>query len=147
MTDILPLAQNAKLVTEDQTFTPQFKNYLDSILDRVGGVQGGSYSQLTDTAGSIIWDLNENPVAVIQLQSGVNVLAPPLNKVPGLLYRLTLIQPAVGANGTISWPKPPFLFPGGVVPTLSTANGALDELWFSSDGTNLKLCVEALNFS
>lgn len=147
MTVILPLAQNAKLVTPDATFTPQFKNYLDSILERSGGVQGGQYSQLANTSGSILWDLNADPAAVVVLQSGVNLLAPPLNIVPGLMYRLTIVQPETGANGTISFPKPPFLFPGGVVPTLSTGNGALDELVFDSDGTNLKLIIEGLNYS
>ena len=84
---------------------------------------------------------------MVVLTNGVNVLVPPLNLVAGLLYRLTIAQPASGAAGTISWPKPPFLFPGGVLPTLSAANNALDELIFDSDGTNLKLVVQALNFS
>lgn len=120
---------------------------MDGLLARVGGITGGSYGQLSNTAGQIFWDLNSNPVAVVTLQNGVNILGFPVNIVAGLLYRLTLIQPASGAPGTISWPKPPFLFPGGIVPTLSTPNSAFDELIFDSDGTNMKLVVEALNFS
>lgn len=146
MTQILPLTQTAKLVNTDGTFTPQFKIYLDNLLGRVGGISGGTYTALPVQSGVITWDLNASPVAVVSLGNGVNILAPPLNMVAGLLYRLTIIQPASGAAGTISWPKPPFLFPGAVVPTLSTAHNAVDELVFDCDGTNMKLIVEAINF-
>lgn len=147
MSTILPLTQNAKLVNPDGTFTPEFKFYLDNILNRVGGVTGGTYNALTVQSGVFLWDLNQAPVAVVVLTNGVNTLTPPLDLIAGGFYRLTIIQPASGAAGTISWPKPPFLFPGGVQPTLSTANNALDECWFSCDGTNMKLMVFGKNFS
>lgn len=147
MTNILPLQQNYQLVDKDGNYTPAFKRYLDSLLARVGGITGGTYTALSVNSGGFLWDLNQAPVAVITLDNGVNTLDTPLNLVAGLLYRLTIIQPGSGAPGTIAWPRPPMVFPGGTAPTLSTANGAIDELWFTCDGTNLKLCVEALNFS
>lgn len=143
---ILPIPQTFKLVDENGSYTVEFKRYLDQVLARIGGITGGSYTQLTNGT-SISWDLDKAPVSVVLLKSGANTLSPPLNMVAGLLYRLTLVQPASGAAGTMIWPKPPFLFPGGVAPALSSANNAIDECWFSCDGTNLKLCVEALNFS
>lgn len=147
MTTIIPLTQTAIIVNSDGSLTPQFKLYLDSLLLRAGGVTGGSYNALAVNSGAFIWDLNADPVAVVVLQNGVNVLSPPLNQVAGLLYRLTIIQPASGAPGTISWPRPPFLFPGAITPSLSTASNAIDELIFDSDPFNLKLVVEAINLS
>lgn len=148
MTTIPALTQNAILTNKDGTFTPQFKLYLDEILNRVGGINGGTYTALTNTAGVIFWDLNQAPVAVVVLQNGVNTLSPPVNMVAGApFYRLTLVQPATGAPGTITWPKPPFVFPGGVLPTLSTGNGAVDEVAFDPDGINMKLVIQGLNYS
>lgn len=147
MSTILPLTQTATLVNEDRTYTPQFKRYLDDLLARSGGLTGGSYNALQVGSGTFLWDLNQSPVAVVTLTNGTNILSPPLNQVAGLIYRLTIIQPSSGSAGTISWPRPPFLFPGAVTPTLSSANNAVDELWFSSDGTHMKLMVESLNLS
>lgn len=148
MTVVLPIQQNQPLVDiKTGYFTPFFKRYMDSILARMGGLTGGSYTALSNVAGVITWDLNMAPVATVTLVSGVNTLSPPLNIVAGLMYRLTIIQPSSGANGTVSWPKPPMVFPGGVAPTLSTANNAFDEVIFDSDGTNLKEIVFAKNFS
>lgn len=147
MSYILPLVQNAQLVDSQGQFTTQFKTYLDSLLQRVGGTTGGTYTSLIETGGIVSWDLNAAPVAVIILANGVNHLGVPTNQVAGLLYRITFVQPPSGAAGTIVWPKPPMLFPGGVAPALSTGNNDIDEFWFSCDGTNMKLCVEALNLS
>lgn len=114
---------------------------------RVGGLTGGTYNKLSVVASTIVWDLNQAPVAVVTLTNGVNTLSPPINIVAGLLYRLTIIQPSGGAAGTISWPKPPMVFPGGVAPVLSLTNNAFDEVIFDSDGTNMKEVVFAKNFS
>lgn len=148
MTTLLPIQQNQPLVdVKTGYFTAFFKRYLDQLLARVGGLTGGTYTALSNTAGVIVWDLNASPVAVITLQSGSNTLSIPLNIVAGLMYRLTIVQPSSGAAGMISWPKPPFVFPGGVAPTLSTANNAFDECIFDSDGTNIKMVMFAKNFS
>lgn len=148
MTIVLPLQQGQPLVdTKTGYFTPFFKRWSDQILARIGGLTGGTYVPLPNNTGIIIWDLNQSPVAVVTLQSGVNTISPPLNLVAGLLYRLTLIQPASGGSATISWPKPPFVFPGGLAPSLSTANNAFDECIFDCDGTNMKMVVFAKNFS
>ena len=91
--------------------------------------------------------LERPPQASVTLANGANVMSPPLKLVAGATYKLVVIQPKTGASGTITWPDPPFRFPGHVTPTLSTANTALDILWFMSDGANMFLCVEALNLS
>lgn len=148
MTNVLPLQQGQPLVdTTTGYFTPFFKRWSDQLLARVGGLTGGTYNALNNTLGTIIWDLNQAPVAVVTLSNGANTLPAPLNMVAGLLYRLTIIQPASGAAGTISWPRPPFVFPGSVLPALSTANNAFDECIFDCDGSNMKMVVFAKNFS
>lgn len=148
MTNILPLQQNFP-ITDPQSgfFTPYFKRYMDSLLARLGGITGGSYSALTVSSGTFLWDLNSAPVAVVTLTNGTNTLSSPLNLVAGLSYSLTVIQPVSGAAGTISWPKPPFVFPGGTPPSLSVTNSAFDEVKFDCDGTNMKMVVFAKNFS
>lgn len=145
MTNILPLQQNFP-ITDPQTgfFSPYFKRYMDGILARLGGITGGSYSQLSNTAGSIFWDLNSAPDAVVTLTNGLNTLSPPLNLVAGLKYFITVIQPASGADGTLSYPGN-FKFPGGVAPTLSTANSAVDMFMYRCDGTNMYLMISAIN--
>jgi hypothetical protein len=145
MNFILPLQQTYKLVNPDGTYTPEFKRYLDLLLTRVGGLTGGVYVGLSN--GTIVWDLNAAPTAHVTLANGVNTMGTPTNLIAGGLYRITVIQPSAGAAGTINWPDPPFIFPGGVTPVLSLANNAIDEIWFSSDGTNIKECVFAKNFS
>lgn len=147
MTSIQPLQQTVQLVNPDGTYTSVFKRYLDLLLARVGGITGGVYVALSVNSGSFIWSLNSAPTAVVRLANNTNTLVAPPDMIAGGFYRLTVVQPASGAKGLISWPKPPFVFPGGIIPTLSTANNAIDEFWFSSDGTSMKLCVSALNFS
>jgi hypothetical protein len=148
MTNILPLQQMLPIV-DPQTglFTVYFQRWTAGILARIGGITGGSYTALTVSSLAFNWDLNAAPVAVVTLQSGTNVLSTPLNIVAGLSYSLTIIQPVSGAAGTISWPKPPFVFPGGIPPSLSSSNSAFDECKFDCDGTNMKMVVFAKNFS
>ncbi len=146
MANIAPIQQQFPLVTKDGFITVAFKRWTDQILQRCGGITGGTYSPLTVAAGTFLWDLNNAPVAVITLGNGVNTLSPPVGMVAGLMYRLTIIQPAAGAAGTISWASA-MKFPGGTPPTLSTANGAIDEVIFDSDGTNMKLVVFGKNYS
>lgn len=149
MPTIFAPVATARLLNPDGTASSQLLLFLNELLNRVGGPTGGIYSKINVNAGTILWDLSSAPIAVVVLANGVNTLLTPVNQVAGNLfpYRLTVIQPSSGAAGTLLWPKPPFLFPGGVTPTLSTANNAIDDLWFTSDGKNIHLCVEALNQS
>lgn len=148
MSSILPLVQTAQLVTSTGLYTTQFKTFLDSLTQRVGGTTGGTYTQLPVSSGSFLWDLSAAPIAVVQLTNGVNNLSI-VNQVAGFFYpyRLTVVQPSTGASGTVNWPRPPVKFSGGVAPTLSTANNAVDQFWFASDGTNMYMMVEGINFS
>ncbi len=140
MSTIFPLSQTFPLVTSDFTYTTEFKRYLDQILARIGGVSGGSYTQLAAVGGIIAWDLDKAPIAVTVLTTNVTI-PNPTNQVAGFLYpyRITLVQDGTGGR-TVTWGSA-FKFPSGTPPTLSTGANAVDELWFSSDGTNLKLCV------
>jgi hypothetical protein len=148
VTNILPLQQNFPITDPSSGFfTPYFKRYMDSLLARLGGITGGTYSPLAVTLGNIFWDLNATPQANVTLTNGTNIMGQPLNLVAGLTYKIIIIQPASGVKGTISLPDPPFRFPGGLAPTLSTANGAIDFLEFFCDGTNLYLTTEGLNYS
>lgn len=146
MPTIFPPVQSAKLVNPDGTGTSQLLLFLNQFLIRGGGITGGTYTKLTVESGDLIWDLDAAPVAFVTLANGVNALSV-LNLVAGAPpYRITLIQPASGAAGTLTYPAN-FFFPGGVAPTLSTGNNAVDQLWFTSDGTNVYLNVENLNFA
>lgn len=144
MSNLQPLAQTFKLVDENGYYTAEFKRYLDGLLARVGGITGGTYTQLTLSSGSFLWDLNASPVAYVTL-NGTGIVPGIINPVAGLLYpyRLQLIQGSSGHN-TVTWPAT-VKFANGTPPTLSTAAGALDEIWFSSDGTNLYAVTGALN--
>lgn len=144
MSLIQPLAQTFQLVDKNGYYTAEFKRYLDLLLARVGGITGGSYTQLSVASGSFLWDLNASPVSYITL-TGSGILPSIINPVAGLLYpyRLQLIQDSTGGR-TVTWPSI-VKFANGTPPTLSTAPGALDEIWFSSDGTNLFAVTGALN--
>lgn len=130
------LNTNDPIVDEEGFITVPFKTYMDLLLTRTGGIRGGSYLQLTDDA-SIVWDLEQKPVAFVVL-GGNRAFPNPLNITPGLTYKLTIIQDATGNRLISSWGSM-FKFPSGTAPTLSTAGNAVDDLLFSSDGTNLKL--------
>ncbi len=140
MSSILPLPQTFKLVTPEGYYTPEFKRYLDSLLQRTGGISGGTLTQLKISGGASVWDLNAAPIAVLVLTENIS-LGNPLLMVAGNLfpYRLTLVQDGTGGR-TVSWGSA-YKFPSGVPPTLSTGANATDELWFSCDGTNMKACV------
>lgn len=143
MTNIFPVPQNFRLVNDGGYATPEFKRYMDDLLARSGGIPGGSYQQLTD-APTVTWPLDLKPVAVVVL-GGNRTLADPTGTVAGNFtpYRLTVIQDATGGR-TLTWGGA-YRFAGGTPPTLSTAANAVDEFWFSSDGTNMKLVAGALD--
>ncbi|MBX9579668.1 MAG: hypothetical protein K2X87_05105, partial [Gemmataceae bacterium] len=140
---ILPLPQNFELVTSERTPTVAFKEHLDSLLERVGGRQGGTMRPLTD-APVITWRVDLYPVAVVVL-GGNRTIASPTGPVAGFFtpYRLTVVQDATGGR-LLTWGSA-FKFPGGTPPTLSTAPNAVDEFWLSSDGTNMYVVAKALD--
>lgn len=143
MSALLPIPQNFRLVTDDGYYTPEFKRYLDGLLGRVGGVFGGGLRALTD-GPSVSWDLDIAPVAALTL-GGNRTLLDATNQVAGNFtpYRLTVVQDTTGGR-TLTWGST-YRFAGGVPPTLSSAPNAVDEFWFASDGTNLKLIASALD--
>ena len=137
--------QTAKFVNPDGTLSSQGILIFNQILQRIGGTQGGTYTALKLTTGVALWNLSSNPIAVLTLASGSNILTI-TNMVAGAPpYRITLIQPGSGSAGTVTWPSNT-VFPGGVAPTLSTANNAVDVFTFVSDGTNFYLMTEGLNY-
>jgi hypothetical protein len=137
MPAINPFISTFRLADENGIITTEFKAYLDQILTRIGGINGGFYSQLS-YAATINWDLDQKPVAVV-VMTGNPTIANPTNQVAGplMLYRLTLVQDATGSR-TVTWGSA-YKFPGGIAPVLSTAANAVDELIFDSDGTNMRL--------
>lgn len=146
MSNIQPLNQAFRLVDENGFYTPEFKRYLDLFLARVGGITGGTYTKLTPAVSGAIWDLNASPIAYITITGTGNIITP-INQLAGNLYpyRLQIIQGA-GGSATINWAaSPQFKFPGGIPVTLSTVAGALDELWMSSDGSNIFIVTGAFN--
>lgn len=147
MSTIFAPVATAKIVNPDGTASSQLILYLNGLMNRVGGNTGGVYSKLAVNSNTVLWDFNASPIAFVTLESGANILTT-VNQVGGTLYpyRLTIIQPSSGGAGTITWPAN-FLFPGGVAPTLSAANNAIDMLCFVSDGTNLYLIIEGINYS
>ncbi|QEL19341.1 hypothetical protein [Limnoglobus roseus] len=140
MTTIQPITQTQQLVEQNATVTVEFKRYLDQLLERVGGTKGGSYVGLTEDA-IVIWDVDKKPTAYLLL-TGNRSMADPVNMVPGMpILRLTIVQDGVGGH-TLSW-GPSYKFPSGLAPSLSAGGNAVDELWFSTDGTNMKLITGA----
>lgn len=147
MSNIPPLTINYPLVDDQGYASAAFLRWITLVYGRIGGTTGSSYNKLTVSSGTVLWDLNQSPNAVVTLQSGTNTFSTPLNLVAGMRYHLTVIQPSSGAKGTISFPDPPFKWPGGTTPTLSIANNAVDILEFFCDGTFLYLIVQGLNYS
>lgn len=141
MSLIQAIPQTFKLVNDDGYYTTEFKRYLDQVLARIGGVTGGSYQSLTD-AGTINWDLDQKPIAFVVL-AGNRIIANPTNQVAGNLfpYRLTVVQDTTGGR-TLTWGSA-YKWAGGTAPALNTSANAVSELWFSSDGTNMRLVAGA----
>ncbi len=142
MSNINELFTNVRIVTEQGTPTVEFKTYMDQILARIGGVRGGSYAALEFNA-AVVWDVDTSPVAFLILTGNTTVTT--VNRVAGdrNLYRLTLIQDATGGR-TVTWGSE-FRFPNGTPPAVTSGANTVTELWFSTDGTFLKLGGGAAN--
>lgn len=135
MVDIQPLQQNFPIVDKDGFYTVVFKRFLDNILQRMLGIQGGIYNALDGSQGAALWDLNGSTNAVITLTNPTTQINT-LNQVAGAPpYRITLIQDGSGGR-TVAWGTE-FKWPSGTPPSLSAGANAVDLLVFASDGTNL----------
>lgn len=136
MSAIQPIPQTFPLVDKEGRYTVEFKRYLDALLNRTGGILGGTYQQLTPQSAAVLWDLDTAPVIVVVLTDPTTTIAS-IRQVAGApLYRLTLVQDATGGR-LVSW-GPEFKWPSGVAPTLSVGANAVDDVVFASDGTNMK---------
>lgn len=146
MSIFMPTA-TTKLVNADGTPVGLWILLFNQLLNRAGGSTGGIYSKLIVTSSAFTWNLTSSPVSFVTLTNGANTLTA-TGQVAGnfTIYRLTVIQPSSGAAGTISWPAN-FFFAGGINPTLSSANNAIDQLQFVSDGQNIYLTGIGLNYS
>lgn len=95
--------------------------------------QNFNATTLTDGA-TINWDASANQVTSVTL-AGNRTLAAPTNLADGATYILIIKQDATGGR-TLTF-NAVYKFPGGTVPTLSTAANAVDIITFVSDGTNM----------
>lgn len=144
MAVITPLTQAFPIVDANGNFTPESKRFLDALLNRAGWITGGKIGQLED-APTVVWDVDRYPHAVVVL-GGNRTLADPVNAVAGSLwtYKLTVVQDSVGGR-TLGWGGA-YKFAGGVPVVVSTAANAVDEFWFSYDGSNMKLIAGGFDF-
>jgi len=90
-------------------------------------------TSLTITSGTIPWNLAENQVAAISVNTN-STLNNPTNAVDGATYLLIVTQS--GGNNTLSF-STAYKFPGGFAPTLSIGNGDVDVISFVSNGSVL----------
>lgn len=136
MTSIQPIPQTFPLVDKDGFYTVIFKRFLDNLLQRVGGITGGTYTALTIQGAASLWDLNNSPVAVLKLTVPITTITSVSQVAGAPPYRITLVQDTTGGR-LITW-GPEFKWPSGIPPVLSVAANAVDEISFDSDGTNMK---------
>ncbi len=101
-----------------------------------------STATLTDGA-SISWNLDTSPVAKVTL-GGNRTLANPSNMKDGGFYLLRVTQDGTGSRTLTLGAN--YKKAGGATLTLTTTAGAIDILFFHSDGTYMYI-VPSLNFS
>ena len=97
---------------------------------------------LTITGGTVPWDLSQNQVATLTVNT-TTTMNTPTNPQAGATYVLIVTQS--GGNNTLSF-STAYKFPGGNVPVLSTGASQVDVLSFVSNGTVL-YGVSSQNFS
>jgi hypothetical protein len=97
---------------------------------------------LTITGGTVPWDLSQNQVATLSVNT-TTTMNTPTNPQAGATYVLIVTQS--GGNNTLSF-STAYKFQGGVVPVLSTGASQVDVLSFVSNGTVL-YGVASQNFS
>jgi hypothetical protein len=97
---------------------------------------------LTITGGTVPWDLSQNQVATLSVNT-TTTMNTPTNPQAGATYVLIVTQS--GGNNTLSF-STAYKFQNGVVPVLSTGASQVDVLSFVSNGTVL-YGVASQNFS
>jgi len=97
---------------------------------------------LTITSGTVPWDLSQNQVATISVNT-TTTMNTPTNPQAGATYVLIVTQS--GGNNTLSF-STAYKFTGGNVPVLSTGASQVDVLSFVTNGTVL-YGVSSQNFS
>jgi hypothetical protein len=123
------------------TSTPQFARVGLGQAADAGAVMAatGQYfsAKKTDTVVGSTWttNWNEGNVHYIVLGNGAHTAPTLSNPKDGARYMLILKQPASDAAGTVTWPAA-MKFPGGVAPTLTTDNNAVDIITLVYDATN-----------
>ena len=93
-------------------------------------------------ASGLQWNLNSAQEASITL-TGPSTLNAPTGQVNGGNYKLRIVQDGTGGRTLVY--NAVYKFPGGTIPTLTTAAGAVDVLSCASDGTNMD-CVLTQDF-
>lgn len=90
---------------------------------------------LSDSSGTINWDMNSGIIASVTLSGTGRTMAAPTNIKVGT-YILHVIQDGTGNRTITSW-NACFKWPGGVAPVLSTTGTRRDIISFISDGSSL----------
>lgn len=103
-------------------------------------VLGGVITDLVDAA-TIAWALTGAFAYRVTIAAS-RVLGNPTNLIPGSLLTLEVVHGAISTDLTYG---SVFQFEGGVRPTLSPYNGAIDFLTFFTDGTYMYLIASALD--
>lgn len=89
---------------------------------------------LTITGGTVPWDLSQNQVATLTVNT-TTTMNTPTNPQAGATYVMIVTQGTAG-NNTLSF-STAYKFPGGTAPVLSTGSAQVDVLSFVSNGTVL----------
>ena len=92
-----------------------------------------AFQTLADAA-PIVYNANNGANAVLTMVTDARTLSPPSNTVAGMHGTLKIIQHASSPK-TLTFTG--WFFPGGVAPTLTATNGAVDILNWYSDGTKI----------
>lgn len=98
---------------------------------------------LTITSGTVPWDLSQNQVATLTVNT-TTTMNTPTNPQAGATYVMIVTQ-GTGGNNTLSF-STAYKFVGGSAPVLSTGSAQVDVLSFVSNGTVL-YGVASQNFS
>lgn len=96
--------------------------------------QNPAIATLTSSGNSIAWNLDDGQSAVHTFTEDTT-LANPTNMVNGGTYILRLIQHASSPK-TLAFGNA-YKWPGGVAPTISSTNSAIDVIVFTSNGTHM----------
>lgn len=107
-------------------------SYALALLGNASANQFITPTQTLTDAATITWNANLGAVATVTITSTGRTLTPS-NLIAGGTYIVFVVQGSGGSKTITTWTN--FKWPGGVVPTLSTAAGAVDIISGVSDGT------------